>query len=215
MNVAIIPARGGSKGVPGKNLCKVGGVPLIVRTIIAARDAEWIHTVCVSTDNANIQSVAQDAGADVVFRPPELARDESTSEQALLHALCKYPSAVNMAFLQCTSPFTTSAEIDACMKMLDDGYDSVFTVAETHAGYWTEGLQCISHNAGIQRKGRQLTRPLLRETGGIYAMRVQRFIEAGNRFFGKMGTFAVSERSAFEVDSPFDLRIANAMAEVE
>lgn len=214
MNIAIIPARGGSKGVKGKNLAKVGGIPLISRTIRAAYGAEWVHLVVVSTDSKEIADEARKEGAEVVMRPDYLASDSATSEDALLHALQQYPDANNMAFLQCTSPFTRSAEIDACMKMLDEGYDSVFTVSETHSGYWRRAdLQCVSHNAGIQRQGRQVTPPLWRETGAVYALRVKGFKKSMNRFFGKMGVFLVSEKSAFEIDNPGDLAICKMIAD--
>ena len=83
--VAVIPARGGSKGLPGKNLARVGGVPLVARAIASALPC--VDKVVVSTDDPLIARVAQDAGAVVVWRPAELADDATTSEAALLHAL--------------------------------------------------------------------------------------------------------------------------------
>ena len=215
MNVAVIPARGGSKGIPDKNLCKVGGLSLVARAVIAARNAEWIHCVAVTSDSDAILEEAANYGAEVVERPAELATDTSTSEEALLHALAQFPDADKMAFLQCTSPFTRPEDIDACMAMLDRDYDCAFTVVETHSGYWQgPDVRCISHNAGIQRKGRQITLPTWRETGGVYAMRVKGFVAARNRFFGKLGMFPVSEKSAFEIDNPYDLTVARAIAEL-
>ena len=85
--VAVIPARGGSKGVPGKNLRRVGGVSLVARAVHAARAADSITQVYVSTDDARIAAEARAAGGDVIDRPAELAGDTATSESALLHAL--------------------------------------------------------------------------------------------------------------------------------
>ncbi len=85
--IAIIPARGGSKGVPGKNVARVGGVPLVARAVRSALAAPSIDGVFVSTDDAVIAAAARAAGADVVERPADLAGDLATSESALLHAL--------------------------------------------------------------------------------------------------------------------------------
>src|SRR5690242_1090781 len=106
---AVIPARGGSKGIPRKNVQPVGGVPLIARTVGAAIGASSIDRVFVTTDDSEIASVARAAGAEVVMRPDDLAGDTASSESAVLHALAAIgdtgaepPDVVVM--LQCTSP---------------------------------------------------------------------------------------------------------------
>ena len=86
LTIAIIPARGGSKGVPGKNLRRVGGVPLIERAVRASAAADGVDLVVVSTDDSEITLVAEAAGARVVARPADLSGDTATSESALLHA---------------------------------------------------------------------------------------------------------------------------------
>ena len=85
--VAIIPARGGSKGLPGKNVMRVGGIPLVARAVAAARAARTVGRVVVTTDDGEITRVAREAGASVVQRPADLAGDTASSESALLHAL--------------------------------------------------------------------------------------------------------------------------------
>lgn len=85
--LVVIPARGGSKGVPGKNLARVGGVPLVVRAIRAAQMAQRVTAVAMSTDDPTIAAAATAAGAIAVERPPDLAGDEATSEAALSHAV--------------------------------------------------------------------------------------------------------------------------------
>jgi N-acylneuraminate cytidylyltransferase len=218
MNLAVIPARGGSKGIGGKNLRLVGGVPLVARTIQQARLSEHVHTVVVSTDCPEIAGVAAAEGAEVRLRPPSISGEAATSEDALLHALDAYPDTSILAFLQCTSPFTTAGEVDACMqRVMRDNLDVCFTACRTHAGYWSEvgtgRLVCLSHDPLHARPGRQYGPWLWRETGGVYAMRADGFRRAGSRFFGRVGLFEVCEQSALEVDSPMDLQVARCVSE--
>ena len=115
--VAIIPARGGSKGIPGKNLRRVGGRTLVARAVQAASAARSVDAVYVSTDDDSIAAEASAAGSGVIRRPDLLATDESSSEAALLHAV-DHLAATGiepdvLVFVQCTSPFTSTADIDA------------------------------------------------------------------------------------------------------
>ena len=107
--VAIIPARGGSKGIKRKNLQRVGGVPLVARAIVAAQRCGEIDRVVVSTDDSEIAAVSEEWGAEVVRRPADLAGDQASSESALTHALGELQErGVDVgviAFLQATSPF--------------------------------------------------------------------------------------------------------------
>ncbi|WP_141726237.1 acylneuraminate cytidylyltransferase family protein, partial [Actinacidiphila rubida] len=133
--LAVIPARGGSKGVPGKNLAPVGGVPLVARAIQACTGALRVTAVVVSTDDPSIAEVARSAGAEVVLRPAAIAGDTATSEAAVLHAMDAHaamsgtPSDV-VVLVQCTSPFITSEEIDGVVAAVtEDGADTAHTVA--------------------------------------------------------------------------------------
>lgn len=130
--IAIIPARGGSKGVPGKNVARVGGIPLIARAVRAALSSGVIDLVVVSTDDAVIASAARTAGAQVVERPAEISGDTASSESALLHALDTLAAdgiAPRVtAFLQATSPFIPSDALrDAVAAVRDGRADSAFS----------------------------------------------------------------------------------------
>ncbi|MDX6353534.1 MAG: hypothetical protein QOF98_437, partial [Streptomyces sp.] len=133
--LAVIPARGGSKGVPGKNLAAVGGVPLVARAVLACTGARRVGSVVVSTDDPSIASVARSAGAEVVLRPVAIAGDTATSEAAVLHAMDAHEamsgsSADVVLLVQCTSPFITSEEIDGVVAaVVDGGADTAHTVA--------------------------------------------------------------------------------------
>ncbi|MEF3403428.1 acylneuraminate cytidylyltransferase [Agromyces sp. CCNWLW203] len=164
--IAIIPARGGSVGLPGKNLARVGGVPLIARAVRAALAAEHIGRVVVTTDDAVIADAARAAGATVVDRPVELAGSTASSESALLHALdeldlrdaleSRVPDPLvggvdaNDArrsgddrpitvFIQATSPFIDPADLDAAIARVASGErDVVFSCVPSHAFLWRD-----------------------------------------------------------------------------
>lgn len=218
--VAIIPARGGSKGVPGKNLRRVAGRTLVERAIDAAIAAERVDEVWVSTDAPAIAAVARNAGAQVVERPLELSGDTASSESALLHALDVIGAAGGepdvLVFLQCTSPFTTAEEIDGAVGvLLEQPADSVFSACRSHAFLWRPGEEGsatgINHDPAT--RPRRQDRPVeYRETGAIYVMRVAGFRAAQHRFFGKVTPFEVPARTALDIDDEADLALAQAMA---
>ncbi|WP_406104454.1 N-acylneuraminate cytidylyltransferase [Streptomyces sp. NBC_01003] len=142
--LAVIPARGGSKGVPAKNLAPVGGVPLVARTVRECRATRLVTDVVVSTDDAAIAAVAREAGAEVVLRPAAIAGDKSSSEAAVLHALDAHEAlqgaAVDVVLLvQCTSPFIVREDIDGVVNaIVEKGADTALTVAPFHGFVWRD-----------------------------------------------------------------------------
>ncbi|MCD0451170.1 acylneuraminate cytidylyltransferase [Actinocorallia sp. API 0066] len=214
--VCVIPARGGSKGVPGKNLAKVGGVPLVARAVRAARAARTVDTVLVSTDDREIAEAARAAGAAIIERPDDLSSDGATSESALIHALAALPAPPEITVLvQCTSPFLDPADLDAAVsRVLDGAADSVFAALETHEFQWVEGadgLAGVGHDAAY-RPRRQDRAPHYRETGAFYVMRTSGLLGHGHRFFGRIAAQPVPRAHALEIDTPEDLAVARALA---
>ncbi|MFH8464375.1 cytidylyltransferase domain-containing protein [Streptomyces sp. NPDC017991] len=142
--LAVIPARGGSKGVPAKNLLPVGGVPLVARAVRECRAARLVTDVVVSTDDQAIASAAREAGAEVVLRPAAIAGDTATSEAAVLHAMdaheALHGSAVDAVLLvQCTSPFIIREDIDSVAgAVVENGADTALTVAAFHGFVWRD-----------------------------------------------------------------------------
>lgn len=184
--LAIIPARGGSKGIPRKNVLPLGGKPLIAHTIAAALAARRVSRVVVSTDDAEIAEVARQHGAEVTMRPAELANDIARSEDALLHVLDVLeeegyrPDAV--AFLQCTSPLTTPGDIDGTLAALETQHaDSALAVVPFHYFLWSKqgdgAAGGINHDMSF-RLMRQQRDPEYVETGSVYAMKTDGFREA-------------------------------------
>ncbi|MBV2355956.1 N-acylneuraminate cytidylyltransferase [Streptomyces sp. J2-1] len=142
--LAVIPARGGSKGVPAKNLAPVGGVPLVARAVRECRAARLVTDVVVSTDDRAIAAAARRAGAEVVLRPAAIAGDTATSEAAVLHAMdaheALHGAAVDTVLLvQCTSPFLSREDIDGVAgAVLENGADTALTVAPFHGFVWRD-----------------------------------------------------------------------------
>jgi YrbI family 3-deoxy-D-manno-octulosonate 8-phosphate phosphatase len=213
---AIIPARGGSKGIVGKNLRVLGGRPLIAHTLLAARAASRVDRVVVSTDDPGIAEVARAYGASVVWRPAELASDSASSESALLHTLGVLAAEQNyepdvVAFLQCTSPLTLAEDIDGTIaKLLDEGADSALSVATFHYFVWKNldrEAVGVNHDKRV-RPRRQDREPEYLETGAVYAMRRPGFLSAKHRFFGKTVFYEMPLERVCEIDELVDLEVA-------
>ena len=217
--VAVVPARGGSKGVPGKNLRRVAGRSLVERAVDACVAATRIDAVYVSTDDAGIAAAARAAGAEVVDRPAELSGDTASSESALLHALDTLAAGDDpevVVFVQCTSPFIDPADLDEAVRRVADGEaDAVFAAVPTYEFLWRSGpdgqASGINHDAAF-RPRRQDREPHYRETGAFYVMSVAGFRDARHRFFGRTSIVPVAELSAVEIDSDHDLVLAGALA---
>ena len=224
--IAVIPARVGSKGIPGKNLRQVAGRSLVARAVTAALAAETVDEVVVSTDGDAIAAEAVAAGARVVRRPADLAGDEASSESALLHALDtvapRNPDGAArrgpevLLFLQATSPFIDPADLDrAANRVLEGAADSVLAAAPSHAFLWRlaeDGSAVAVHHDAATRPRRQDRAPEFRETGAFYAVRVAAFREARHRFVGRVELAVVPASTAIDIDEPLDLALASALA---
>lgn len=219
---AIIPARGGSKGVPRKNLRRVGGVPLVVRAIRAARATAGIDLVVVTTDDEEIAAVSAQAGARVVRRPAGLSGDTASSESALVHALDELEAAGEridvIAFLQATSPFLpVDALAEAVALVRADEADSAFAAHATYGFLWRRGDDAaaiaVNHDAS-HRPRRQDRAPDHLETGAFYVFAAEGFRRSRHRFFGRTRIVEVPEWTAIEIDDEQQLRVARALAAV-
>ncbi|AJT64819.3 hypothetical protein T261_3149 [Streptomyces lydicus] len=228
--MAVIPARGGSKGVPAKNLAAVGGVPLVARAIREARAARLVTDVVVSTDDAGIAAAARAAGAVVVRRPGDIAGDTATSEAAVLHAMDAYEeeqgATVDAVLLvQCTSPFIVREDIDGvAAAVVEGGADSALTVAPFHGFVWrdaeaavadttgaTDGGHGVNHDKSFRPRRQDRPQDLL-ETGAAYAMDAAGFRTSGHRFFGRTELVRTDPARVLEIDDPHDLARARALA---
>ncbi len=220
--LAVIPARGGSKGVPAKNLAPVGGVPLVARAVRECLAAGHVTDVVVSTDDPAIATVAREAGAVAVERPADIAGDTATSEAAVLHAMDVFEAqqgrSVDVVLLvQCTSPFLDRADVaGVAAAVLADGADSALTVAPFHGFVWREpdgraGGEGVNHDKAHRPRRQDRPQDFL-ETGAAYAMRADGFRAAGHRFFGRTDLVRTDPARVLEVDDPHELARARALA---
>lgn len=218
--LALIPARGGSKGLPGKNLRPVGEVPLLARTVRAARAAASLGPVWVSSDDDAIGALAEQEGAGWLRRPADLAGDAASSEAALLHALqsleTRGPLPALFVFLQCTSPFTQGQQIDAVVRRLQASDAAMaFSVTPWHGFLW--GLDGRGHGVGVNhdpslpRPRRQDLAPTYLETGAIYAIRTLPFLAQGSRFVAPTLPVPINA-PAPEIDTADDLALCRQLA---
>ena len=216
--LALIPARGGSKGIAQKNLQIVGGIPLVSRCVLAALNSQRITRVVVTTDDAGIEVAAVDAGAQVVRRPADISGDLATSESALLHALNALEQRgtleSTLVFLQCTSPFTSGHQIDRVLAALDQPeLNSSFAVCPWHGFLWRADGEGINHDPALPRQRRQDLQPAYLETGAIYAMRTAPFRQLGSRFCAPWQPVVLPD-SGPEIDTPDDLALCRSIAAI-
>ncbi|MYQ77939.1 MULTISPECIES: acylneuraminate cytidylyltransferase [unclassified Streptomyces] len=229
--LAVIPARGGSKGVPAKNLARVGGVPLVARAVNACLASGEVTDVVVTTDapavaeaaRAAAEALGESARLHCVQRPEEIAGDTATSEAAVLHALDAYEAlrgrtADVVLLVQCTSPFVTREDIDGvAAAVAREGADTAVTVAPFHGFLWRDGTAVEDHNYGVNHdkrvRPRRQDRPEdLLETGAAYAMDAAGFRTHRHRFFGHTALVRTDPARVLEIDDPHDLARARALA---
>ncbi|QNE75419.1 HAD hydrolase family protein [Streptomyces finlayi] len=229
--LAVIPARGGSKGVPAKNLAQVGGVPLVARAVRACLGSTEVTDVVVTTDDPAIAEAATEAAAALgeaarlhcVQRPPAIAGDTATSEAAVLHALDTYEelpgrTADVVLLVQCTSPFVTREDIDGvAAAVAREGADTAVTVAPFHGFVWRDGHAVeddtygVNHDKAVRPRRQDRPQDLL-ETGAAYAMAVPGFRTHRHRFFGHTALVRTDPARVLEIDDPHDLARARALA---
>ncbi|MFJ9578638.1 cytidylyltransferase domain-containing protein [Streptomyces sp. NPDC101191] len=218
--LAVIPARGGSKGVPAKNTAPVAGIPLVGRAVRACLGALQVTDVVVSTDDPGIAAAARAFGAEAVQRPAELSGDTATSEAAVLHAMDAFEAthgrAVDVVLLvQCTSPFLTPGEVgETAAKVVSDEADTAFTAAPSHGFLWkdtAQGATGVNHDKA-HRPRRQDREAEYLETGAVYAMAAEGFRTSRHRFFGRTALVVTDPARVLEIDDPHDLARARALA---
>lgn len=217
MTLALIPARGGSKGIPRKNVREIAGKPLIAWTIEAAR-AAGLARIVVSTEDEEIAAVARAWGADVPFmRPAELAADDSPGIAPVLHALTMLPDHDTILLLQPTSPLRSAADIEGILMLAaETGTSSAVSLreAQDHPD-WMYGLDAAKHIQPLSPERAATRRQDLPSVyslnGAMYFARTD-WLRTHRTFIGPetLGYLMPSERSV-DIDTPLDWRIAELL----
>ena len=226
MNIAIIPARGGSKGIPKKNLRRINNESLLSRTIKAAKGSKKIDHIFVSSDSQEILNEANKYQAIGIQRSKELSLDETSTEPVIFDALTKIENQLGKAkliiILQCTSTFTTPNEIDKVIHFLESvetKHDATFAASLFHGFIWKydsneKFANGINHISSEPRERRQdLIEKQYLELGSVYAIKRESFIASRSRFgFNPKPIELDSINSYLEIDKFRDLEIANSIA---
>lgn len=221
MNIlCVIPVRGGSKGVPGKNLRPVAGRPLVAWSIDHAIGSTTPMRVIVSTDSQEIATVARSFGAEVPFlRPAELATDTAPTEPTIVHAI-EWVRAEGwepdlVVLLQATSPIRSADAIDrAIAQLLTEGADSLVGVVPSSPFLWHPGRPPSADYPVDARPRRQDMNEAmipLRETGSLYVTRTRVYDDQCNRLGGRVSLFVMDEREGLDIDTEVDLVIADSI----
>jgi CMP-N-acetylneuraminic acid synthetase len=212
--IAIIPARGGSKGIPRKNIKELCGKPLIGHIIETALNVKEIDRVIVSTEDAEIAEVAEKFGAEVPFiRPEELAQDETPTLPVLQHTINYLEEKVNynpdlIILLYATSPMLTHQKISEAIQLLEkNDYDSVISVVEDKGHYWIKESDKLERFYPKIPKNRQFTKSLFKENGAIYAAKRNIIMEENSLVSGKVGYLIMQEKESLDIDETLDFEI--------
>jgi CMP-N,N'-diacetyllegionaminic acid synthase len=218
--LAVIPARGGSKGLPGKNTRLLAGKPLIAWSIEQAMESGRIDCVHVSTDEPGIAEVARAHGADVPYlRPAELAQDTTPTEPVMTYALDWYERAARtfdaIVLLQPTSPLRFPGTLGAALKAFEaHGSESLLGVCENHHFFWRNREDPVSLYDYRNRPRRQDIRAedrWYRENGSIYITRTSAFRRSVNRLSAPIHMHVMREEEGWEIDSLADFVVVEAL----
>tara|TARA_B100000287_G_scaffold336715_1_gene322414 strand:- start:1045 stop:1734 length:690 start_codon:yes stop_codon:yes gene_type:complete len=215
--VAIIPARGNSKGIKNKNIINFCDKPLIYWTIQQSLGSKYINeNVYVSSDSEEILNLSNSYGARIIKRPEELSTDNSTSEIALLHAINNIEKTTNIdlvVFLQCTSPLRESGDIDNAIEyFIKNELDSLFSATNMKdLCLWrrfNKELKSINFDYK-SRLMRQNIEPQFSENGSFYIFKPDILKKYNNRFGGKIGLYEMDSWKIYEIDDKEDIEICD------
>ena len=217
--LVVIPARGGSKGLPGKNIKDLCGKPLIAYSIDVARTITTDDNICVSTDDMQIKHVVEDYGLHVPFiRPAELATDTATTNDVLLHAVNFYRNQGKeydiILLLQPTSPLRKKEEVKEALDLYNQNIDMVVSVTKSHA----PAVLCRENNDGyielVYNKNagsRQSVSTLYEFNGAIYVINIKSLMNKGLGNFTRRVKYVMSKETSIDIDDIYDFLLVKSI----
>ncbi len=202
--VSLITARGGSKGIPKKNIININGHPLISYTIKKSQESK-VHETWVSTEDNKIKEISKNYGAKVIDRPHKFSNDIIMPDAALVHFAKNYEFDI-LVFIQPTSPLLDSKYIDKGLNMLKK-YDSVFSAYKEHwQPRWTKDSQPYEWNIN-KRPRRQDKQELFVENGAFYITTKENLLESKLRYSKNIGIVEMPYYESFQIDTKDDLKL--------
>jgi len=222
--IAIIPARGGSKGFKNKNIATFNGKPLITHTIDSASESKTITQIVLSTDSKKIRQICERAGLPVThLRPKNLARDDTPTLDVIRYELDRLSEELSLKkalilILQPTAPLRTKEDIDNCVQRLKRGYDSCVSVTRVslefhpHWQFKTRGNRLLpfflESFAQIPSRRQVLSPPTFIRNGAVYAFKYESFLKSGNFYGDKVAYYEMPLNRSVNIDYPEDLEKA-------
>jgi CMP-N-acetylneuraminic acid synthetase len=217
---AIIPARGGSKGLIGKNIKPLNGKPLICHTIGEALESKNLDKVFVSTDAPSIAKISKKCGAEIIDRPDELARDESPTIDAIFHAIDNIKNASDkdiIILLQPTSPLKNATDIDAALDtFMKTDCDSVISMCKVeHSPYWCfryEGdkFKPLFGNKGLKMRRQELP-DVYRPNGAIYITTIKNLYKNNGFYCDKIVPYIMPPERSIDIDEEIDFKLVELL----
>jgi len=217
---AIIPARGGSKGIPRKNLLDLCGRPLIAWSIRQALAADGIDSVWVTSDSSEILAAAEREGAHAIERPAEIAGDTASSEAAWAHALDAIEAGGRtvdrVVAMQATSPIREAADLAGALDRFErERFDSLLSVCEVEDFFmWRAGAdgapESVNYDWRDRRRRQQIEKRYL-ENGSFYIFRPAVLRDGNNRLGGRIGMYVMARHKMFQIDNPDDVTLCAAI----
>ena len=217
--LAIIPARGGSKRLPRKNVLDLCGKPLIAYTIEAALKSKYIDKVIVSSDDEEILNISSNFGADIIKRPIDLANDTATTFDTIKHTIDNFEKYDYIVLLQPTSPLRNEKHIDEAIQLLEEkNADSIISVCEMdHSPLWSNTLPKDGNMSNflkdeILNKRSQDLEKYYRLNGAIYICKTEKLLE-NKGFFLKENIFAyvMDRKSSVDIDEDIDFKMVETL----
>lgn len=221
--LGVIPARGGSKGIPRKNLRCLNGTPLIAHTIKAAIQAKLLNKIVVTTDDIEIANISKLFGISVLMRPPSLAMDNIQNNSVVEHVLKSLDEKfTHLVLLQPTSPLRRPKDIDICINyLLNNRVRSVVSVTEVdhHPSKFfvmdDHGMVTSLMDATDLERRRQELKPVYRQNGAIYALGVRDFISSKKFILFPCGGHVMAPEISIDIDKESDLKVAENFIEIK
>jgi len=203
--VALIPLRGGSKSIPKKNIRSIAGKPLAAWVLDAAKNSLKIDTIFVSTDCHEVAEIVEGLGLgiEIIYRPPDLATDEASTESVMLHVMSRVTFDL-LVTIQATSPLLTAKNLDEAITIFNDNnLDSMLSAVRTKRFFWSDDFKPMNYDP-LCRPRRQNFTGTFMENGAFYVTKRNILERYQSRLGGNIGIYEMDEKSALEIDEPSD-----------
>ena len=212
--IVIIPARGGSKGVPKKNIKEFLGKPLIEHSIEYAKESKCVEKIILTTDDQEIKKVGEKNNITVVDRPEKISGDKATTESAIEHVISLFDFSIDsiIILLQPTSPLRPKKSLDKIINTFNKNkYDSILTLSPIHPLTWkinNKNAECMYDFLNRPRRQDFNEKDLIYdENGSVYIFKNKIFKEKNNRLGGKIGYYIFNEEYGKQIDTPLDFEL--------